>query len=78
MPACQKLKHDVILLENLQIEILKLLLNPHDVLKKSTSSKSLFLPKFRTFLRESLTESPVNQTIDNFVIDHRLIFYLDS
>ncbi len=59
LPACQKLKDDLKLLENIQIEILKLLLTPSDVLQRPPSSKYLFITKFRLFLKENLTDSPV-------------------
>lgn len=59
LPACRKLKEDLKSVENLQIEILKLLLTPSDVLQNPPSSKYLFITNFRGFLKENLTESPV-------------------
>lgn len=60
LTACRRLKDDLKLLENIQTEILKLLLTPADVLERTPSSKTLFLTKFRTFLKENLADSPVN------------------
>jgi hypothetical protein len=62
LPACRKLKEDLKSVENLQIEILKLLLTPSDVLQNPPSSKYLFITNFRGFLKENLTESPVRFT----------------
>ena len=45
------------------MEILKLLLTPADVLERTPSSKTLFLTKFRTFLKENLADSPVNLSL---------------
>ncbi|UJR28734.1 hypothetical protein I4U23_009963 [Adineta vaga] len=79
LPACRKLKDDLKSLENIQIEILKTLLNPSDVLQHPPSSKYLFITKFRIFLKENLTESPIHNyqpgIIRNFF--HRLLQVLE-
>lgn len=57
------MKEDLKSIETIQIEILKLLLTPSDVIQHPPSSKFLFITKFRHFLKENLTESPVNHAI---------------
>ncbi|CAF0857799.1 unnamed protein product [Adineta steineri] len=79
LPTYRKLKDDLKLLETIQIEILKLLLTPSDVLQHPPSSKYLFITKFRIFLKENLTESPLHNyqpgIIRNFF--HRLLQVLE-
>ncbi|CAF1160405.1 unnamed protein product [Rotaria sp. Silwood1] len=79
LSACRKLKDDLNSLENIQIEILKLLLTPSDVLQHPPSSKFLFITKFRLFLKENLSDSPLHNfqpgIIRNFF--HRLLHVLE-
>ncbi|CAF0832772.1 unnamed protein product [Rotaria sordida] len=79
LSACRKLKDDLKLVENIQIEILKLLLTPSDVLQHPPSSKFLFITKFRLFLKENLSDSPLHNfqpgIIRNFF--HRLLHVLE-
>ncbi|CAF4603575.1 unnamed protein product, partial [Rotaria sp. Silwood2] len=79
LSTCRKLKDDLKSLENIQIEILKLLLTPSDVLQHPPSSKFLFITKFRLFLKENLSDSPLHNfqpgIIRNFF--HRLLHVLE-
>ncbi|CAF3189217.1 unnamed protein product [Rotaria socialis] len=79
LSACRKLKEDLKSLETIQIEILKLLLTPSDVIQHPPSSKFLFITKFRSFLKENLADSPLHNyqpgIIRNFF--HRLLNVLE-
>lgn len=67
LSAYRKFKDDLKSIENIQIEILKILLTPSDVLQRQPSSKSLFITKFRQFIKDNLADSPVN---------HRILFFI--
>ncbi|CAF1232898.1 unnamed protein product [Didymodactylos carnosus] len=80
--ACRSLKEDLQTIETIQVEILKLLLLPSDVLVRPPSSKFLFITKFRLFLKENLTESPLqasNQVSPGVIrnLFHRLFQVLE-
>ncbi|ESO88781.1 hypothetical protein LOTGIDRAFT_234381 [Lottia gigantea] len=76
--SCEKLRTKIEEIEEIQVEILKILLIHNDLNEKNETTRVIFLEKFRSFLRENSGVSRVQQVHScplavNLCFYHRLV-----